>query len=124
VAPGLRRVWPVMSGGHGGQLDEGILAQRCHGFQGHVAGALHGPLIVLFKEDGTDESDDGLVIGEDANTSVRRLISPFTRSIGFVTGMKIPVPARSAGSSVLAYGATIREEGHREHAEWAGRCIR
>src|ERR1700730_3563148 len=33
-----------MSGGHGGQLDEGIVAQRCHGFQGHVAGALHGPL--------------------------------------------------------------------------------
>jgi hypothetical protein len=40
VAPSLRRVWPVMSGGHGGQLDEGIVAQRCHGFQGHVAGAL------------------------------------------------------------------------------------
>jgi hypothetical protein len=32
-----------MSGGHGRQLDEGIVAQRCHGFQGHVAGALHGP---------------------------------------------------------------------------------
>ena len=31
-----------MSGGQGGQLDEGIVAQRCHSFQGHVAGALHG----------------------------------------------------------------------------------
>lgn len=48
-----------MSGGHGGQLDEGIVAQRCHGFQGHVADALDGPLIVLFKEDGTDEPDSG-----------------------------------------------------------------
>src|SRR6266853_1247162 len=57
----------LLSGGHGGQLDEGIVAQWCHGFQGHVAGALDGPLIVLFKEDGTDGSDDGLVIGEDAN---------------------------------------------------------
>src|SRR5260370_7515575 len=56
-----------MSCGQGGQLDEGIVAQRCHGFQGHVAGALHGPLIVLFEEDGTDEPNDGLVIGEDAD---------------------------------------------------------
>src|SRR5437764_14615413 len=60
-------VWPVMSCGQGGQLDEGIVAQRCHGFQGYVAGALHGPLIVLFEEDGTDEPNDGLVIGEDAD---------------------------------------------------------
>src|SRR5260370_17614268 len=60
-------VWPVMSCGQGGQLDEGIVAQRCHGFQGHVAGALHGPLIVLFEEGGTDEPNDGLVLGEDAH---------------------------------------------------------
>jgi len=47
----------------------------------------------------------------------------FSASMALVTGMKIAVPARSAGISVLAYGATIRDEGHREHAEWAGRCI-
>src|SRR5712691_821235 len=57
----------LLSGGHGGQLDEGIVAQWCHGFQGHVAGALDGPLIVLFQEDGPDEPDDGLIIGEDAD---------------------------------------------------------
>src|SRR5580700_10945366 len=45
----FRRVWPVMSGGHGGQLDEGIVTQRCHGFQGHVASALDRPLIMLFQ---------------------------------------------------------------------------
>ena len=67
MAPGLRRVWPVLSGGHGGQLDKGIVAQRCHGFQGHVAGALDGPFIVLFQEDSPDEADDGLVVGEDAD---------------------------------------------------------
>ena len=61
-----RQGWPVLSGGHGGQLDEGIVAQRCHGFQRHVAGALNRPLIVLFQEDGADEPDDGLVVGEDA----------------------------------------------------------
>ena len=53
----------------------------------------------------------------DRNTSADLFHDPF------VTGMKIAVPARSAGISVLAYGATIRDEGHREHAEWAGRCI-
>jgi hypothetical protein len=38
-----------------------------------------------------------------------------------VTGMKIAVLTRSAGISLVpAYGATIRDEGHREHAEWAG----
>src|SRR5260370_41666944 len=59
-------VWPVMSGGHGGPPDEGVLAQRGHGFQGHVAGALRGPLIGLFEEDGTDQPNDGLGIGERA----------------------------------------------------------
>jgi hypothetical protein len=39
--------------------------------------------------------------------------------MAFVTGMKIPVPAHPAGIAlvalVLAYGVTIRDEGHREH---------
>ena len=38
------------------------------------------------------------------------------RSIAFVTGMRITVPAHPAGTAlVLAYGVTIRDEGHREH---------
>jgi len=36
--------------------------------------------------------------------------------IGFVTGMRITVPARPAWIAlVLVYGVTIRDEGHREH---------
>ena len=32
---------------------------------------------------------------------------------------------RSVGTDkVLTYGATIRDEGHREHERWAGRSIR
>ena len=46
---------------------------------------------------------------------IRRLNSSCRRSIAFVTGMRIAVPARPAGTSVLVYGATIRDEGHREH---------
>ena len=47
---------------------------------------------------------------------IRRLNSSCSRSIAFVTGMRITVPAYPAGTAlVLAYGVTIRDEGHREH---------
>src|SRR6476646_7103030 len=40
----------------------------------------------------------------------------FTLSIALVTGMRIAVPAPPVGNMrFLAYGATIRDEGHREH---------
>jgi hypothetical protein len=36
--------------------------------------------------------------------------------MAFVTGMRIAVPAYPAWTAlVLAYGVTIRDEGHREH---------
>ena len=52
---------------HGGQADEGIIAQRGDGFQRHVAGALDGPFVVLFEQEGADEADDGVLVGEDAD---------------------------------------------------------
>lgn len=48
----LRQGWPVLSGGHVGQLDDGIIAQAGHGFQCHVAAALDRPFVVLFQQDG------------------------------------------------------------------------
>jgi hypothetical protein len=40
----------------------------------------------------------------------------FSASMAFVTGMRIAVPSHLAGTTlVLAYGVTIRDEGHREH---------
>ena len=36
-----------------------IIAERGDGFQGHVACALDGPLVVLFKQKRADEADDG-----------------------------------------------------------------
>ncbi len=59
-----RRGWPVWSGGHGGQADERIIAQRRDGFQAHVAGALDGPFIVLFEQDGANEAGDRLFVGD------------------------------------------------------------
>src|SRR5215468_7281471 len=55
------------SGCHGGQLEDRILAQWSDGFQRHVAGALHGPLIVLLEQDCTDQAGDGSLVGEDAD---------------------------------------------------------
>jgi hypothetical protein len=54
-----------MSGGHGRQLDDRILAQRRDGFQRHVARPLHRPFVVLLEQDGADQADE---------------LDPFTRS--------------------------------------------
>ena len=56
-----------MSCGHGGQDDDGIIADGGDGFQRHVAGALHGPFVVLLHQDRADEADYGVVVGKDAD---------------------------------------------------------
>ena len=45
----------------------GSSAQPADAFQRHVAGAVDGPLVVLFEQDCADEADDGVVVGEDAD---------------------------------------------------------
>jgi hypothetical protein len=66
------------------QSDDGIIADRGAAFQRDVAGALDGPFIVLFEQDGPDEPGNCSFMGEIPTTSVRRLISPFNRSSGLV----------------------------------------
>lgn len=56
-----------LSGCHGGQLDDRIIAQRRDRFQAHVAAALHCPFIVLFEQPAADEPCDCVLIGEDAD---------------------------------------------------------
>jgi hypothetical protein len=54
---------------------------------------------------------------------MRRLNSSCSRSMAFVTGMRIcgAYLVRLGSGLILAYGATIRDKGHREHALWVGR---
>lgn len=59
--------WSAVSADHGRQADERIIGQWRDGFQGHVSGTLHGPFVVLFKQQGADESDDRGFVGEDAD---------------------------------------------------------
>ena len=63
----LRSGWPGSSGGDVWQIDQGSIARRCDGFQRDVAGSLDGPLVVLLEGDGPDETDDGVLVGEDAD---------------------------------------------------------
>ena len=53
----LAGVGPGGSAGKSREADDGIIAQGSDGFQRHVAGALDGPFIVLFEQDGADETD-------------------------------------------------------------------
>ena len=57
----------ALSGCHGRQADGISIAYRGDGFQCHVAGALDGPFVVLFEQDGPDESCDGGLVWEDAD---------------------------------------------------------
>src|SRR6185295_3056192 len=59
--------WTAVSGCDGWQADGGIIAPRRDGFQAHVACALHGPLIILFEQQRPDETNDGSLVGEDAD---------------------------------------------------------
>ena len=72
----------MSSGCHGGQLEDWILAQWSHGFQCHVAGALHGPFVVLLEKDGADQTGDGFLVGQDADdvgATLDLAVEPFQR---------------------------------------------
>ena len=56
-----------LSGCHGGQLDDWIIAQTRDRFQAHVSAALNCPLIILFEQQRADEPRDSIFVGEDAD---------------------------------------------------------
>jgi hypothetical protein len=53
------------------------MAQWSDGFQGHVAGTLHGPLIVLLEQQGADQADDGSFVWKDTDD----LAAPFDLAV-------------------------------------------
>ena len=60
-------VLPGWSGRHGGQPDDGIIAQWSDCFQRHVASSLHRPFVVLFQQDSAHEAEDGGFVGKDSH---------------------------------------------------------
>jgi len=59
--------WITASGCHGGQSDEGIIAQWRDGFQAHEACAPDGTFIALFQQQCADQADYGILVGKDAD---------------------------------------------------------
>ena len=55
---------PTPCANNAAELVGGIMAQ---GDDGHLTGALDRPLVVLLEQDGADEPDDGVLVGEDAD---------------------------------------------------------
>jgi len=66
------------------QAREGIIARRSDGFQDHVAGSLDGPFVVRFEQDGGDEPNEGVAVGEDADDVDPALDLASRRASGFV----------------------------------------
>ncbi len=58
---------PRLSAGHDWQADERVIAHLADGFQRHVALALDVPLIILLEEDGSDVTNDGIIVRQDAD---------------------------------------------------------
>jgi hypothetical protein len=55
-------------------------------------------------------------VGKWPRARTARRSFAFRASMALVTGMRMAVPPYPAGTaSVLAYGETVRDEGHREH---------
>ena len=61
-----------------------MLADESHGFLTEVAAFGDGPLVVLFEQDGADESDYQGVVGEDRDHVGAALDLLLIRSSGFV----------------------------------------
>jgi hypothetical protein len=61
------RPGPGRSAGDCREADSGIIAQGGDRFQGHVAGPLDCPFVVLLEQDRPDQPDDGVLVGEDAD---------------------------------------------------------
>jgi hypothetical protein len=67
--------------GFGGGLGGGAAAGQ--DVESEVA-ATFGPFVVLLGQDGAHQADDRGAVGEDPDTSVRRRISRFNRSLGLL----------------------------------------
>jgi hypothetical protein len=51
--------------------NEAIIADGCDGFQYHLAGSRHGPFIILYQKDGTNQTDQGLFVGQEEMIQLR-----------------------------------------------------
>jgi len=91
----------VLAGGEDG-------AGSCQDFEAEVA-ALFGPLAVLFGQDGADEADDGVAVGEDVDDVGAPAHFPVTPLLGVVRPDLAPHLAGEGGEGedVAARGLEV-----------------
>jgi hypothetical protein len=70
------------------QADERIIAHSGDGFQGHVAGSLDGPFAILFQEQGTDQSNNGVIVRKDTD-DLRASLDLAVQSLDRVGAVKL-----------------------------------
>jgi hypothetical protein len=111
-----------------------IIAGGAHAFQADVAGALDGPLVVLFEQDGTDEAGDGGLVGEDADdlgASLDLAVQAFERigamQLGAVLGREAHMGEHVA-LGLVHQGGELRQLGPQLVGDAApldrgGRCV-
>src|SRR4051794_11040202 len=85
-------------------------------------------LRMLIWPDASNAQNSIAAVSADGSTVcvlILRLNSSWSRSIAFVTGMRITVPAHLAGTTlVLAYGVDHPGRGAPGARQWAGRFVR
>ena len=121
--PACAPAWPGRSVRQG-QADDGIIGDGGDGLKGHVAGALDGPLVVLFEEDGADEACDGGLVGKDADDLGAALDLAVDPLEGIGNRYEFLGADVRPWRLAMVYGATIRDRGTGSTMVRAGRSTR
>jgi len=97
--------WTAVSGCDERQADAEIMAQWGDGFQGHVAGTLNGPFIILFEQQCTNQPDHRGFVREDTHDLTAPFDLALSRSSGLVLWILVrccagkPMSARTSASA-------------------------
>lgn len=94
----------------GWQADAWIIAERGDSFQGHVAGALHRPLVILLQQQGADQPGDRGLLWEDPDD----VAAPFDFVVQRLDGICIGYAGagfRRAGCEASAWSSGNRDRG-------------
>jgi hypothetical protein len=101
-----------------GRFDLGVGERLGDRLGAHVAPRGDGPLVVLFGEQGADETDDGGAVGEDADdvgAAADLLVQPLERVVIPYERRRMPAVTLdrldAGGVRVGEYGATVRDGG-------------
>lgn len=106
----------MLSGCQGWQADGGIIAQRCDGFQADVACALDRPFVVLLQQEGADQAEHCLFVGEypdDIAAALDLAVEAFERIGNWYEIIGAEVPTLISGSRCMLRASGTEAPGAR-----------